>query len=218
MLSCHAAAGVRRAEKVQLQKFAAVDAPKSRTAYALYLQDQYPQHNNAALTNRDRIALISRSWKVLAPDVKERYRQRSQEECRQRHAHIQTKISQLSAPLSSSRLPTVSAFKSSVTTIGNFALDQQCQIGALIAGHHKLLQWKEWVKLTDLSNEFAILKAVINQRKFDGTGVMLLSDWGDSADSPCWLAFEYLPRSLQACLAEDGAIQPWLGAAFSIQL
>ena len=47
---------------------------------------------------------------------------------------------------------------------------------------------------------------------------MLLIDWGDSADSPCWLVFEYLPRSLQACSAEDGAIQPWLAAAFFIQL
>ena len=142
------------------------------------------------------------------------------EECRQRHAHIQTKTSQLSAPLSSSQLPTVSAFKSSVTTIGNFALDQQCQIGARIAGHHKLLQWKAWVKLTDMSNEFAILKAVINQRKFDGTGVMLLIDWGDSADSPCWLVFEYLPCQdlSRRGLAEDGAIQPWLAAAFFIQL
>ena len=160
---------------------------------------QYPQHNNAALTNRDRIALISRSWKVLAPDVKERYRQRSQEECRQRHAHIQTKISQLSAPLSSSQLPTVSAFRSSVTTMGNFALNQRCQNGALIAGHHKLLQWKAWVKFIDMSNEFAILKAVINRRKFDGTGVR-----GDSADSPCWLAFEYLPRSLQGVWQKMG--------------
>ena len=195
--------GVRRAEKAQLQKFAEVDAPKSRTAYPLYLQDQYPQHMD--LTTQQRIALISRSWKVLAPDVKDRYRQRSQEECKKRHQHIQTKISQLSAPLSSlsSQVPTVSAFKSSVTTIGNFALDQQCQIGALIAGHHKVLEWKAWVKLTDMSNEFAILKAVCSQRNFGGIGVMLLCDFGDSADNPCWLSFEYVPRSLQACLAED---------------
>ena len=71
---------------------------------------------------------------------------------------------------------------------------------------------------SDLSNEFSILRDICSQRGFDGTGVMQLIEWGDSTYSPCWLAFEYLPRTLQACLAEDGAIQPCVVAAFFIQL
>ena len=71
----------KTSEKAQLYSFAVVDAPKARTAYALYLQDQYTQYQNSAgLTSQQRIALISRSWKVLSPDVKDKYHERAIEE------------------------------------------------------------------------------------------------------------------------------------------
>ena len=164
---------------------------------------------------------------MLSPNVKDKYRERALAEKMGRETHIQSKMNELSTPLlsssSSSPLPKAKDYprsftKSSVAMIGNFVLEQQCQIGVLRAGHHKVLQWKAWVKLIDMSNEFKILSEIGRQRDYDGTGVMQLIEWGDSAASPCWLAFEYLPRTLQECLAEDGAIQPCVVAAFFIQL
>ena len=211
---------VRKNEKAQLHSFAVVDAPKARTAYALYLKDQYPQYNNSGMSNQQRISVISRSWKVLAPNVKDKYQERAREESIRRHTHIDTKINVLSTPLSPSRLPQVTESTSSVTMIGGFVLEQKCQIGILLAGRHKMFQWKACVKLMDdMSKELAVLRSISRELDvFDWTGVLQLIGWGDSNDIPSWLAFEYFPRTLQECLAEDGPIQPRLVAAFFIQL
>ncbi len=127
----------KRDEKAQLYSFAVVDAPKARTAYALYLRDQYAQYNSAGLTNQQRISLISRSWKVLVPDVKDKYYEMAREEKRRQQTHIDTKINELSTPLLPSRLPKVSVNTSAVAMIVDFVLEQGCQIGVLMASHHK---------------------------------------------------------------------------------
>ena len=196
---------VRKTQKAQLQSFALAGAPKARTAYVLYLRDQYHQFDQAGLTNRQRISSISRSWKVLSPEVKDKYREMALEESKMRQKHIETKINELSMPLSS--LSEVSENEAcSVATPGNFVLEYQPQIGELLAARHKVLQWKALVKLNNnKSNELQILRDICSQPKFRGTGVMQPIEWDDSSCSPRWLAFEYVPRTLQACLAVDGA-------------
>ncbi len=177
---------VRKIQKAQLQSFALAGAPKARTAYALFLRDQYPEYDQAGLTNRQRISSISRSWKVLSPDVKDKYRGMALEESKMRQKHIVTKINERSMPLSS--LSEVSENEaSSVATLGNFVLESQPQIGELLAARHKVLQWQALVKLNNnKSSELQILRDICSQPKFRGTGVMQPIEWDDSSCSPRW--------------------------------
>ena len=89
---------------------ARMEAPKARSAYALFLSEKYPEISSPG-RQRETLSQIGKMWRELPEDQKKVFEERSKAEFQRKQEHVDRTLDTLVTPLAS--LPA-----SSETTFG----------------------------------------------------------------------------------------------------
>ena len=204
---------------------ARMEAPKARSAYALFLSEKYPEISSPG-RQRETLSQIGKMWRELPEDQKNVFEERSKAEFQRKQEHVDRTLDTLVTPLAS--LPA-----SSETTFGPYQLFKSevfgdCPISSGSFGQVMVVRDKGFLS-------FALVKVFKEEREFHaetkvykamqehfGTGmwhgVMRLILSSSYPSVAPWIVLQFMPCTLKAHLANHGSLGAEELAAFFSQL